>query len=236
MLESASHLRLSLVCARGSPVADMLAHSPLPLTIDHFDKDQDITAEDEEGIILALQHRDRVHRIRLRKSVSISQRVVSALDGEVPIMEYLLIEAQRFHWPFVEGTMILPKTFRAPRLRHLLLMSFDFAIYSPLLTTTASLVTLSLYSIPSSAYFDPNALLQQVSLMPQLEILEIFFIQNLKFPRHNIERQLLGTSTTRVTLPNLRCLGFKGAFTWKRFFVKLWSLSSRSSKSASPSS
>ena len=47
--------------------------------------------------------------------------------------------------------------------------------------------------------------------MPQLEILEIFFIENLKFPRHNIERQLLGTSTTRVTLPNLRCLGFKGA-------------------------
>ena len=214
MLESASHLRLSLVCARGSPIADMLTHSPLPLLIDHFDKYHDITAEDEEGIILALQHRDRVRRIRLRKSVSISQRVVNALDGEFPILEYLLIEPQQFHWPFIAGTMNLPKTFRAPRLRHLLLMSFDFGIESPLITTrtAASLVTLTLNSIPPSAYFDPNALLQRVSLMPQLEILEIFFIQNLDFPRNDIERQLLHTPIpTLVTLSNLRCLGFKGA-------------------------
>ena len=216
MLESASHLHLSLVCARGSPIADMLAHSPLPLTIDHFDKDQDISAEDEEGMILALQHRGRVRRIRLRKSVSISQRVVSALNVEFPILEYLLIEPQQFHWPYIQGTMYLPETFRAPRLRHLLLMSFDFGIGSPLLTTMASrLVTLSLDSIPSSAYFDPNALLQRVFLMPQLEILEILFVQNLDFPRHDIKRQLLRTPImTRVTLPNLRCLGFRGASTY----------------------
>jgi hypothetical protein len=47
----------------------MLAHSPpaIPLIIDHFDDEyQDLTAEDEKGIILALQHRDRVRRIRIR--------------------------------------------------------------------------------------------------------------------------------------------------------------------------
>ena len=50
VFESASHLRLSLVCARGTPVANMLAHSPpLLITIDHFyEKDDDITLEDEE--------------------------------------------------------------------------------------------------------------------------------------------------------------------------------------------
>jgi hypothetical protein len=215
VLESASHLRLSLVCARGSPIADMLTYSPLPLLIDHFDKYHDMTAEDEKGILLALQHRDRVRRIRLRKSLSTLQRLIYALDGEFPILEYLLIEPQKFQWPFIGGTMNLPNTFRAPRLRHLLLMSFDFLIESPLFTTTASLVTLSLDSIPPSAYFNSNALLQRVSLMPQLEILDIFFIQNLDFPRHDIERQLLRTPImTRVTLPNLRCLGFKGANTY----------------------
>ncbi|KAF8468663.1 hypothetical protein DFH94DRAFT_276756 [Russula ochroleuca] len=105
--------------------------------------------------------------------------------------------------------MNLPKTFRAPHLRHLLLTSFDIPIGSPLLTTTGSIVTLSLNLIPHSAYFDPNALLQQVSLMPQLEILGIYF--DYHFPGY-IEKQLLRTPImTRITLPNLRWLGFKGA-------------------------
>jgi hypothetical protein len=208
VLESASRLRLSLVCARGSPVADMLAHSPLPVIIDHFDKHHDITAEDAEGIILALQHRDRVRRIRLRKSVPILQKVINSLDGDFPILEYLLIEPQRLQWPFVEVDMNLPETFRAPHLRHLLLMRFDIPIGSPLLTTMGSLVTLSLNLIPHSAYFDPNALLQRLSLMPQLEILGIYF--DTHFPSQT-KRQLLRTPImTRVTLPNLRWLGFKG--------------------------
>src|ERR1700761_4506324 len=56
ILGSASHLRLSLLCTEGTPVADMLAHSPpLPLVIDYFDKYDDITAEDEGGMTLALE-------------------------------------------------------------------------------------------------------------------------------------------------------------------------------------
>ena len=44
---SASHLGLCLVCTYGTPVADMLAHSPpLPLIIDHSDFARDMTAED----------------------------------------------------------------------------------------------------------------------------------------------------------------------------------------------
>jgi hypothetical protein len=98
VLESASRLRLSLVCARGAPVADMLAHSPLPVIIDHFDdKYYDVTAEDEEGIIFALtQHRYRVRRIRLRMVVYILQKLINTLDGEFPILEYLLIEPLQF--------------------------------------------------------------------------------------------------------------------------------------------
>ena len=209
VLESASRLRLSLVCARGTPVADMLAHSPpLPITIDHFNKSYNIAPEDEEGIILALRNSDRVRRIRLRKSVSIVQKLVNTLDGEFPILEYLLIEPQRPQFLFFENRVILPETFRAPYLRHLLLTSFVIPIGSLLLTTAANLVTLSLYSIPHTAYFDPNYLLQRVSLIPQLEILGIYFRT---FFSDHIERQSPRTpAMTRVTLPNLRWLGFKG--------------------------
>jgi len=60
ILGSATYLGVSLVCTYGTPVADMLAHSPpLPLVIDYFNGDCDMT-EDEEGAILALKQRDRV--------------------------------------------------------------------------------------------------------------------------------------------------------------------------------
>jgi len=76
ILESASHLRLSLLCAPGTPVADMLAHSPhLPLVIDHLDENNDIDAKDEEGLVYALQQRDRVLRIRLVKPVPILEKL-----------------------------------------------------------------------------------------------------------------------------------------------------------------
>lgn len=213
VFESASHLRLSLVCARGTPVADMLAHSPpLPLIIDHLDQHNDITAADERGITLALQHRDRVRRIRLMKSVPILQKLIIALDGEFPILEYLSIIHQRYRRPSIEHNMrlTLPETFRAPHLRHLVLMSFAIPIGSPLLTTMGNVVTLSLNSIPPSAYFHPNALLQRLSLMPQLEILGILF--NSHFPSRDIERQLSRTPIiSRAVLPNLRWFGFQGA-------------------------
>jgi hypothetical protein len=61
-----------------------------------------LTPEDEEGIILALQHRDRVRRIRIRKPVSILQKLIIALDGEFPILEFLLIEHQRYHRPLID--------------------------------------------------------------------------------------------------------------------------------------
>src|SRR5258708_2477750 len=213
VLVSASHLRLSLVCARGTPVADMLAHSPpLPLIVDYFDQHSDITAADEQGIILALQHRDRVRRIRVMKPIPILQKLIMALDGEFPILEYLSIIHQRHRRPSIEHNtpLNLPEAFRAPHLCHLVLMSFAIPIGSPLLTTMGNLITLSLNSIPPSAYFHPNALLQRLSLMPQLEILGILF--NSHFPSRNIERQLFRTPiVSRVTLPNLRWIGFQGA-------------------------
>jgi hypothetical protein len=70
-----------------------------------------------------------------------------------------------------------------------------------------NLITLSLSLIPASTYFHPNALLQRLSLMPQLEILGITL--NSYYPSRDVERQLL--IMMRVTLSNLRWLAFQGA-------------------------
>src|SRR5713226_1476494 len=117
ILQSASHLRLSLVCAPGTPVTDLLAYSPhLPLIIDYLDENNDIDAKDEEGLIYALQKRDRVRRIRIRKTVPILERLIINLDGEFPILEYLLIDHQQYLRPVTWGdrNLNLPESFRAP--------------------------------------------------------------------------------------------------------------------------
>ena len=191
----------------------MLAHSPrLPLILDYLDQNHDLTAEDEEGIFLALRHRDRVRRIRLRMSVLKLQKLVNALDGEFPILEYLYVMPQQYRRPLLVGhdvSLILPETFRAPHLCRLLLSRFAVPIGSPLLRTMENLVTLSLSLIPPSAYFRPNALLQRLSLMPQLETFGIAF--NSYYPSRDVEREWLRMPIkARVTLPNLRWLGFKG--------------------------
>ena len=203
ILASPSHLRLSLVCMSGTPVADMLAHSPpIPLIIDHIHTFEIITAEDQAGILLALNHRDRVRRIRLRMHVPPLTRFIAAIDGVFPLLEYLYIQPLTVP----DTNWSLPPTFRAPLLRHLVLLNFAFPIRSPLPT---GLATLSLEYIHPSPNFCSRELLRQLSLMPQLEIFRISFYT--RFSTQDFEGQLLHRPlSTHVTLPNLRWLGFEG--------------------------
>ena len=207
VLGSATYLDLSLLCTYGTPVTDMLAHSPpLPLVVGYFQRTRELTTEDEEGIILALKQHDRIRRVRLGNSFAIIQKFILAMDEECPILEFLHI----MH-PIEDNTTIsrFPETFQAPRLRHLTLRSFALPIGSRLLTTAVGLVTLNLVMVHPSTYFHPNTLIRWISLMPQLETLDIF----LKFsiPNRDVERQLTHTPIIApITLPNLHSLRFTG--------------------------
>ena len=208
VLGSAAYLGISLVCTNGTPVTDMLSHSPpLPLVIDYFsNEDNNFTAEDEEAAILALRQYDRVRRVRLYMPPSSLQKFVTTMDEEYPILEYLII----YH-PGEDKTTILtfPETLQAPHLRHLVLQGFALPTGSRLLTTPMGLVTLGLAVVHPSTYFHPNTFLQCVSSMPQLETLLISFI----FPNRSrhLGGQVTHTAiTTPVTLPNLLVFRFKG--------------------------
>jgi len=207
-LASASHLGLSLVCTRGTPVAKMLAHSPpLPLIIDHLGKDRDITSEDKKGVLLALQHRDRVRRIRLRFPFASLRKLIVAMDGEFPKLEYLYIEPASTH----DSGLKLPDKFRAPRLRHLVLRGFASLIWGRLSTISVNhdLVTLSLQDVHQSTYFSPNHLLQRLLDMSQLETLGITFQRLIPDSDFGIQLPHMPV-TTHVTLPNLRWFAFGG--------------------------
>jgi len=185
----------------------MLAHSPpFPLVIDHVDQSRPITAEDEEQIMLALQHPDRVRRIRLLVPTQNLQKFIAAMDKEFPILEYLHIGPLTYN----NTGFVVPEILQAPHLRHLVLLNFAFTLGSQLFTTAAGLITLSLNDIPPSAYIHPGDLLRCISHITQLQTLGVSFQSPL--PDHDIERQILDVPiTSRVTLPSLRWFGFKGA-------------------------
>ena len=92
IFRSPSYLRLCIVFTSGIPVAVMLAHPPffklqLLLVIEYIHKGPNsrIPPEDKQEIVLALQHRCRVRRIRLHAPYS--GTVFRALDGEFLILE-----------------------------------------------------------------------------------------------------------------------------------------------------
>jgi len=117
VLASASHLNLYLVCTFGTPVAEMLANSPpLPLAINYVDENRELTTEDERGILFVLQRRRRIRHVRLCIPVSNLRRVILAMDGEFPMLEYLFIRSLAD-----DKSVILPETFQAPLLRRLIL-------------------------------------------------------------------------------------------------------------------
>jgi hypothetical protein len=186
----------------------MLAHSPpLPLIIDYFSLKMDITSEDEQGIILALERRDRVRRVRLLVPFPRLQKIIPAIDAEYPALEYLITG------PSTQDNsmaVMLPERFQAPRLCHLLLKGFALPMESRLLTTAVGLVTLTLILDHPSTYFQPNSMLQWLSSMPQLESLRINFLYHVS--DDDMEWQLMQMPTmTRVTLPSLRRFVFRGA-------------------------
>jgi hypothetical protein len=204
-LGSASYLGLSLVCTNGTPVENMLTHSPpLPLTIDYLARDS-ITAEDEKGLLLALEQRHRVRHLRLVLPVQNLPKLVMTIDEEFPILEHLIVQ------PLTnESTvLVLPETLQAPHLRHLTLRGFACPIQSRLHPTSPSLVTLVLAICHQSTYFQPNVLLRWISFIPQIESLAILF--TFPVPNRDVERQLTHTPiTTHITLPNLLFLSFRG--------------------------
>ena len=108
LLGSASYLRLSLVCTNGTPVENMLTHSPpLPLTVDYRSQDG-ITAEDEEGILLALEQRHRVRHLRLELPVQNLRKLVMVINEDFPILEYLIVGS----WMTDSTAFMLPELFK----------------------------------------------------------------------------------------------------------------------------
>ena len=196
---------MHILCTNGTRTVDTLDHLPtLPLSIDYRDTTATITRQDELTIRHALLLWDRVRHIDLHLPPSILQKFIMLMDEPFSMLEHLSLSSTTKE----DTSVVLPKTFLAPNLRHLTLLGIDLPQRLRLLSSTVSLVTLVLTNIRASGYFSPRLLVAHLWSLPQLEKLSIEF--SIPIPRPNAERELLGKHGTPVTLPNLKLLKFQG--------------------------
>ena len=201
----AFHLDMYILCTNGTPIIGTLDHlPPLPLFIDYRDTSLPITPLDELAIGHALLLRDRVRHVDLHLPPSILHTFLPLIDGPFLMLEHLSLSYPNGGDP----NLILPKTFLAPNLRHLKLVSIDIPKRLRLLTSTVSLITLMLTDIRTPGYFHPRLLAARLQSLPRLEKFSIGFA--IPIPRPSEEIELSSKRGATVMLPNLKHLAYKG--------------------------
>jgi len=201
--QSAFHLNMHILFMNGTPLFDMVSHlPPIPFVIDYRGEDND----DDRSILHAIQHRNRVLHIVLQAPSLALERLLVPMDESFPRLESLSLLSTTKSG---EGrSLMLPRTFLAPNLRHLSLGGIALSKGLPVLASTFSLLTLKLTDIQSSGHFTPATLVTRLQQIPQLEELSIGF--STPFPRPGAEGELFRPPITLIVLPALRQLAFRG--------------------------
>jgi hypothetical protein len=203
--ESPAHLNLHLLCTNGTPVADMLKHSPpLPLILNYQSPCATMTFEDEQGILLALQHRKRVRRVVLHAPSQGLDKFLTALNEDFPTLERLSVSSTSDD----DVPLVMPRKFKALRLSHLTLLGVTLSTAPRSLASTISLVTLVLTYPRASSYFSPEDLATQLQFVPLLEELSISLSVPIRRPRIQMHPRRI--PMTSVTLPALKRFVFRG--------------------------
>jgi hypothetical protein len=177
-------LDLRLHCTHGTPVSKTLDCWPaLPIVLQYGGPPTfgPPAPEDEDNIVAALKHSDRVTSIDLTITSSLLDRL-SVIEMPLSELEDLVVRSL--------GTKQLtsPSTVRwGTRLRKLHSTGVAFAALPERLSPCTGLVDLQLHEIPGVGYFSPEAFVNALSGMTQLETLSIHFLSfptSQKPPRH----------------------------------------------------
>ena len=206
----ASPLRLDLRidCTAGTRVNEMLHIWPfLPIQI--RDNRQTRRREGADNIVAALEQNDRVCEINLdHLPVSLLERIAAAMqERPFPALTDLRLYAAtpKTVPVFPEDTFLGGSA--PPHLRSLNLDGFAFPGIWKLLLSAHHLVVLSLWNIPHSGYFSPEAMAAALSATSNLESFEMAFQSPLSRPDQATRRP---PPLTRIVLPALTNLSFIG--------------------------
>ncbi|KAH9171739.1 hypothetical protein EDB89DRAFT_1069246 [Lactarius sanguifluus] len=215
VFESPHRLNLQILCSFGTPVRKNLAIWPaFPIVIYYpsYSSKNGIPPDDEDDVIAALEHRDRLCSLNLCVTELQLEKITKVMREPFPMLTDLHIDSAS------GNSLVLPAEFlggSAPRLQIMTLFSLlDPAL--PLLLSTSDLVFLDLCFVPLDGYISPEAMVAYLAALPRLELFSIGF----EFPSdtsHNDRMPL--PPVTRIALPALVDFSFAGTSEYLEDFV-----------------
>ena len=166
--------------------------------------------EDEDDIMAALKHSDRVRSISLTVTNSLLKKLSTISEPLLELAELVLYSPDNVQ-------LTLPSAFRSgQRLRTLHLTQIAIPALPQLLSPAAGLVDLQLHEIPGVGYFSPEAFANALSGMTQLRSLSFHF---LSFPPRRSYLSSPPQPGQRAVLPALSRLKYRGTSKYLDTFV-----------------
>ncbi|KAI0285705.1 hypothetical protein BC826DRAFT_111932 [Russula brevipes] len=207
---SPHRLDLRLLCTGNRPVRSTLDIWPiLPLEVEYHWVD---TREVQDNVITALEHHDRVHHIFLDAVPNpVWETLAGAMQVPFPELASLWLRSKERSVPALPDTLLGGS---APRLRAISLIGIPFPAVRNLLLSASDLVLLNLWRLPHSGYISPASMVACLSSLDRLETFDIGF----QSPQSRPDRPT-PPPQTRVVLPALRYLSFKGMTDYSEDFL-----------------
>jgi hypothetical protein len=195
------YLHLVLLCNKRTPVRESLEIWPrFPIMMSFSPTDM----SDQESVIFALQHPDRIVEIDFSGiSRSKLQKISAFMQAPLPTLTKLALSAK--------SSLILPETFlggSAPRLRSCMLNGIAFPALATLLASTRQLVNLYLHDIPNTGYIPPEVMAACLATLPNLKRFRLRF----RSPSGSVSRSDFSNPPplARTDLPALAVFHFEG--------------------------
>jgi hypothetical protein len=181
---SPRRLDLYLSCVRGTPVRQNLVYWPLilPLVI-YYPRpfSSKLPPGDDDDIVAALTHADRIHRIEIYASSSLFRKVATVMQEPFPVLRRLELTWDQEDLP---GPLpVLPHGFlggSAPHLESLCLRGVSFPRLPKFLLSASNIFTLILGNILQS--IPPETMVAGLAVLTRLRTLAILFDSEISQP------------------------------------------------------
>jgi len=170
-----------------------------------------VSPNNEDDVIAALEHPDRVCHVRLCIMGSQLGKITTAMQEPFPMLTRLSISSSNGNVPvipsgFLGGSALCLQEFE--------LYGVPFPALPTLLLLASDLVKLKLRNLPPAGYISPKTMVAHLATLPKLEILYIGF----QLPDSRPDRKLL-PPVTRTALPALKHLSFSSVCGYLEDFV-----------------
>ena len=209
---SPRRLELRLYYTYQKPVTqDLSCWPPLPIAIFYprFPPSGLPDHRDEDNVIAALKHRNRVCEINFALTSALLERCAPLMQESFPTLELLQLRSR----DSARRSLILPSAFlggSAPGLREIHLQNIAFPALPQLLLSSRHLISLHLDEIPRTESFSAEILVNGLSALTQLQSLKLYFIVSTSHVDQSDARQF-PPSPNHIILSSLTEFQFQGA-------------------------